>query len=111
MRIVSTYSITTFESAEEGEYEDEGYLDEEGAEFGSVEEAIEHLKNEGVTEASSSCFHVGVWYDTEENMDPYTGEHEKRSYHVKDATPEEERTIYFAVIEGKPLCGGFEPEM
>ncbi len=92
-------------------YEDEhGWIDEEGVEFepdefdieegmtpseSIVRQAVEFLQNEGATNASSSHFHIGVWYSTEFSVTDYgTGEEEERSFHLKDFSPEEEEEIF-----------------
>ena len=74
-RIATTYQIITPESAEQGDYDSQGWEDEEGesmipdqydAEDGitAVDKAVKFLKNNGGNEPSSSQFNTGVWYST-----------------------------------------------
>ena len=109
-RIRITYSRTTPESAEQGDFSETGWINQEGEDMTpdlydieegktAVDKAVEFLKNEGVIEPSSSDFHPGNWYSTEwQNVDMRTGEDEERSYHLVGFTPEEEKEIYDRVI-------------
>lgn len=94
MKIAVSYSKITDESAKDGDFSEVGWEDEDGREVDNVEEAVEFLQSEGVMEPSCSCPRVGVWYDTEGQMDMYTGETTIRSYHLKGFTPEQELKIY-----------------
>jgi len=105
-RITITFARTTPESAENGEYSDSGWIDVEGEDMTpdpwdmeegltAVDKAVKFMALEGVSEASSSHFHPGVWWSTEsQTIDYATGESEERSYHLKDFTPEEEKEIW-----------------
>lgn len=100
---------TTFSKiipAGEDEYPDteDGWIDEEGvsmvpedyeADETVVSKAVKFLRKEGVTEASSTAFHPGVWYSTEYSVTDYgTGEEEQRSFHLDGFTEEHEREVY-----------------
>ena len=96
--IRTTYEIVTPESAEEGDADERGWIDEDGEEY-SVKEAAEFLIG---TEPSSSFFHSGIWYthygyDT----DFETGGEESRSYHLTKFSPEDEKLIYESVQKGR----------
>lgn len=102
-RIRISYTEITFH--DDGEYDDEhGWIDEEGVEMSpdefdmeegltSVDLAVKFLEGKYVNEASSSDFHVGVWYSTtdEDTMHAKSIEHH---FHLVDFTPEEEKQIW-----------------
>ena len=108
-RIAITYEIITPESAEAGDAEDRGWIDEEGVDVTpdtydmdegvtAVVKAVEFLQNEGAFDASSSFFHEGVWYTAYAvNQDFTTNNTENRSYHLRGFTLEEEEAIYQAL--------------
>lgn len=101
-----TFQTVTPESAEDGDFAETGWEDEEGVSMKPdrydrkdgitvVEKAVRFLQNEGVEEASSSGFHVGVWYSTGYDVMSYrTGEEKSRSFHLYDFTAKQEREIY-----------------
>ena len=94
-----TYSKTTPESAEAGEFSDTGWVDEEGQTFESVEDVVSFLKQEGVSQCSSSPWSPGSWYETESSTSDFeTGEEEVRGYHLYNVTPEQEQAIYQGVM-------------
>ena len=104
-RIRISYEITSEESAAEGDFKDQGWVDEEGVSMvpdeydvadgkTAVELAIEFLQKEGVYQPSSSHFHTGIGYMTEPQQDFSSGDTESRSYHLVDFTEEEERKIF-----------------
>ncbi len=102
-RILESFSRTDPESVEAGDFSETGWIDEEGYEIEPDPEydetivslAVEHLRDKGAFDASSSRFHLGIWYSTGwEVVDYGTGEEEERSYHLKGFTPEEEQKIY-----------------
>lgn len=105
-RIVTTFCKTTPESVEQGDYSESGYEDEEGVimEPDEIEKedgitvadkAVDWLRDKGATEASSSDFHVGLWYSTDwHDTDYRTGEQTEYSYHLKGFTEQEEREVY-----------------
>lgn len=94
IRVKSSYEIITEESAAEGDVAERGWLNEEGELFDSADEVARHLRDEGVIEASSSCFHPGVSYNTESQQDMHTGEYKSESFFIHGATPGQERKIY-----------------
>jgi hypothetical protein len=93
-----TYEIITPESAEEGEAEESGWIDEEGTEhtFAEVEQMLSGA------EPSSSSFHEGIWYTVYDySTDFKTGADESRSYHLDKKTPVEvQEKLFKAVKEG-----------
>lgn len=102
-RIVSYYEIYTpgdvafGDASERGELDDvtlelDDYDREEG--FGWADKAAEYLLDEGISEASSSWFHPGIWYTYYGDADYRTGDQENRSYHLKGFTEEEQRDVY-----------------
>jgi hypothetical protein len=105
-RIRVSFSQFTPESAEQGDVSDSGWINEEGVEMTpdefdqeegltAVDLAIKYLQHEGVTEASSSGFHFGVWYSTDCNTIDYaTGTAEERSFHLVDFSEDEEQQVY-----------------
>lgn len=105
-RILITYEIVTPESAEEGDAEERGWIDEDGVSMKpdkydtqdgitAVDKAIKFLKHEYATDASSSRFNEGTWYTNYEYSQDYsTGAVESRSYHLKGFTEAEERAIF-----------------
>lgn len=105
-RIVITFSRTTPESAEQGDFSETGWIDEEGESMEpdhwdrdegitAVDKAAKFLWDEGAWHASSSHFHPGVWYSTESSTTDYqTGETEERSFHLKEFTPEQEQEVW-----------------
>lgn len=105
-RILESFSQTTPESAEEGDFSETGMVDEEGVSMepddddiedglSAVDLAVAHLKYHYVIQASSSAFHPGVWYSTDyETIDFGTATEEQKSHHLKGFTEEEEREIF-----------------
>ena len=110
-RICISFSQTTPESSEQGDYSDSGWINEEGVEMTpdefdqeegltAVDLAVKFLQNEGAMETSSSQFHPGVWYSTTWNTVNYrTGTDEERSFHLKDFSPAEEQEIWDKIHE------------
>lgn len=93
----TTYEIITPESAEEGDAEERGWIDEEGQEC-TPEEAFKMVEG---CEPSASDYTGGVWYtDNEYHTDFKTGAEESRSYHLKGFTPRQERLIFDSVEAG-----------
>ena len=93
-RIVETFEIVTPESAEDGDADERGWIDDEGEHY-TVEEAIAFLEG---CEPSSTAFHEGVWYTNNEYHTDYaTGAVESRSYHLRGYTEREQRWIYKGV--------------
>jgi len=93
-----TYQQVTPESAEIGDFSETGFK-HQNIELDSVQDAIDELISGGVTEASSSHFHPGIWYSTEFNTICYkTGTDESESYHLSGFTEAEEKQIYNSVM-------------
>jgi hypothetical protein len=105
-RITTTYSTVEWgDSGDPDDYtEDHGYEDEEGQkievdEFDRedgldiVDMAVKFLQSKGVTAASSSHFHPGIWYSSEE-IDMHTGATTTYNFHLEDFTDLEEQSIF-----------------
>jgi hypothetical protein len=106
--ITTTYQIVTPESAEQGDYAEQGWKDEEGESMTpdeydmedgvtAIDKAVEFLKHNGANEPSSSpTITIGnTWYSTSSpDIDYTTGAETYYSYHLKGFTPEEEQEIY-----------------
>lgn len=90
--IRETYEIITPESAEEGDADERGWIDEEGTEH-TFREAYEACKG---AEASSSMFHTGLWYTHYGSQDMHTGGYENRSLHL-EASERFQRRLYRAL--------------
>jgi len=97
MRIYTTFCTVTQESAEQGDFAESGWIDREGEDLESVEAAIDFLESAGVTEASSSWFHAGVWYSTEPDTDIHSGDSEQHSFHLYGFSEAEQEQIYTAL--------------
>lgn len=104
-RIAITYETVTPESAEQGDVDDRGWIDQDGEDMDETAEdfydgdvvkaTIKGLRDNGVSEPSSSHFHPGVWYTAYEyNRDYRTGAVENRSFHLKGYTEDEERRVF-----------------
>lgn len=96
MRVTTTFSIITDESAEFGDYADQGWIDEEGEEFETVEEIAEWIKHNhsGEFEPSSSHFHPGFWINCYGERDMYTGEIENFGFHFEGLTEDQEKELF-----------------
>jgi len=105
-RVAITFSRTTPESVEQGDFSESGWIDQEGVDMTPEESDLEdglnladvtvrYLHAEGCYEASASHFHPGVWYSTEWSTTDYrTGEQEERNYHLVGFTEEQEREVF-----------------
>lgn len=102
-RIRTSYSIVTPESAEQGDFAESGWEDEEGEtievdDFDDegttvVDKAVQWLRDKGVSEASASFWHPGVWYTSyEENY--RDGSTTERNYHLVNFTDAESEGIF-----------------
>jgi len=107
-RIRIAYEIITPESAEQGDAEERGWIDEEGIavspdewdeEITAAAKTVMFLKNEGVSEPSSSAFHPGVWYTAYGEQNWRDGSYKNQSYHLVRFTPEEEEEVYKRITE------------
>lgn len=105
--ITTTYQIVTPESAEDGDYADQGWEDEEGESMlpdeydieegiTAVDKAVEYLKNKRyVSEPSSSDFQKGVSYSTTSpDIDYSKNEETYYTCHLNGFTPDEEFEIW-----------------
>ena len=70
----------------------------------AVDEAVDYLRGEGATQASSSHFHGGVWYIHEGGMN-VQGQVENNSYHLKGFTNEEELLVFQRITGRGQLRG------
>lgn len=100
MRIKTSYSITTPESAEEGDFSETGWEDEEGEEFKTLDEAIEFLQDNYAYYPSSSFFHPGIWYSTDPEENYETGGYKTLNFHLSGFDENEQETIYNTITEG-----------
>ncbi len=108
--IKTTYDIVTVESAEHGDVESSGWIDDIGESCEPdaydiadkktrVDVALDFFENLGYVEASASAFYPGVWYTEPEygtGTRAYfeTGEIETRSYHLHNFTDTELEQIF-----------------
>ena len=103
-RILTTYSVTTPESAEQGDFAESGWIDEVGEpmlpeeydrEEGktAVDKAVDWLEWKGAGEASASHFHPGVWYSSQ-STSYRTGETTEYNFHLKGFTEQEEEEVF-----------------
>ncbi len=126
--IATAYKTTTPESAEAGDYEDQGWDDEEGDPIevdvydieealgnGSaapvtdafVKKAIRWLRDHGASEASSSHYHSGVWYSSPSEVSDYsTGEERSEDFFLRNFTAKEEQLIFDGTAQGGFKRGG-----
>jgi hypothetical protein len=94
------------EPDENGEYEydpDEEYheLDPYDQENRLTEQAIDLLKNEGLTEPSASGFHEGVWYTHPDDPGP--------SAHLHGFLPHEQQEVYYGLQAANTYIPSFAP--
>lgn len=112
--IKTTYQVVSPESAEQGDYADQGWENEEGVsmvpdkwdddDVTAVDKAVDFLNRKGATEPSSSPgFTVGISYTTMDSDVNYeTGEDTYYTCHLYGFTPLEEYMIWGRVT-GKKL--------
>lgn len=93
IKIKETYTIISEESARSGDFSETGWVDQEGRDFMTVQEAVEYLNSQYAYNASSTQFHNGVWYSNDPEQDIITGDYESREFHVH-ADIETQRAIY-----------------
>jgi hypothetical protein len=105
-RILVTYEIVTPESAEQGDAEERGWIDQDGQTMApDAEEASEghtpvtlaydSLYRCGASQPSCTGSGLGAWYTCDEHSTDYrTGAAESRSYHLEGFTPEQEQAIW-----------------
>jgi hypothetical protein len=107
-KIVSRYEIyeendqsfagdPVIEDDEELDFSPDEYDLEEG--LSAAKLAAKYIvQNSGSIEPSSSQFHQGVWYSSTES-DMHTGDQIETSFHVKNATPEQEQELYGLITQ------------
>ena len=89
-----TFQTTTPESAEIGDFENQGFKYEDLA-FDSIRELIEYLEREGIQYYSSSNFDGHSWYHTESSIIDYsTGEDETLNFHLDRLPLKKQARIY-----------------
>lgn len=105
--ITTTYAISTEESAEQGDYAETGWDDEEGESMVPdeydieegitlIDKAVDYMENtKYTTEPASSSFHKGIYYtSTDPNINYTTGEETYYSCHLEGFTEDEEELIF-----------------
>jgi hypothetical protein len=105
-RITISYRVSDEESTELGDYKEQGWKDQEGVSMvpdeydledgiTAVDKAVDFLKDNGATEASSSHFNNHVWYSTTDaDVDYGSGEETYYDYHLKGFSNEEKEEIF-----------------
>lgn len=108
-KITITFQVLTPESAEHGDYEETGWIDDEGVDMTpdeydteegltAVDKAVEFLKDKGAWEASSYPFHPGTWYTQTEPAHDRAyfeqGREETHSFHLEGFSEAEQKAIY-----------------
>jgi hypothetical protein len=94
------------EEGEEYGTEDFDDIDESDDEWGEtwVDAAVDYLIDEGVTSASTwPAWSRGTWYEAGDEQFDLHGEMEKRSYHLKGFTGEEEKEIFRQLKKAKRI--------
>jgi hypothetical protein len=106
--IVTTFQIVTPESAEQGDYEETGWIDEEGHDCTSddvVDVAVAFISEQGSVKPSDypACSPGHTWYtqtDPVQNRAYFEqGREETHSFHLRGFTPEQEVAIYAKLKE------------
>lgn len=112
--ITTSYHVVTDESAEHGDFEETGWVNQEGEsmmpdEFDieegitAVEKAIEFLKDMGGLEASCYPFEKGCWYTTTDPLETKEffeeGKRKFHSFHLNGFSEKEQREIYNEVTK------------
>lgn len=104
--ILTTFQTVTPESAEDGDFADQGWIDDVGenvipdqyeSEDGitAVDKALDFLENKGANEPSSSHFHPNIYYSTNDPETNYrTGEETYYTLSLKGFTEKEEEEIF-----------------
>jgi hypothetical protein len=89
-----TYQVVTPESAEQGDYEDQGF-EYESISFDSLWAIAYEIRNAGATEKSSSGPATSHdWYSTVDGEKDYrTGSETTYSFHPKDLTDQETKEL------------------
>ncbi len=114
--IATSYNTITPESATEGDFDDRGWVDEEGdaievdasdieeqLDVGSkapvtdaiVKRAVRWLRDNGAHETSSTAFHPGLWYSQPFEVSDYTtGEERSEDFFLRNFTADEEKRVF-----------------
>lgn len=103
-RVAITYAIITPESAEDGDFAEHGWEDEEGVDLAPdefdiengitlVDKTVDFLRSEGAFETSSSHFSTGAWYSAQSD-DYRTGNNTERGFHLIGYTPQDEHDVW-----------------
>lgn len=109
-RILISFATVSPESAEDGDFSETGWIDEDGVscvpdEYDradgktTTDLAIKLLRDDGATEPSSTHFHKGVWYSDHGDEDYSTGENTTKSYHLHGFSVPQERKIFAAMTK------------
>lgn len=96
-RIAITYDLTTEESVEQGDFEETGWVDEDGIEIEDddvVFSATDTILQYGPVVPSSSRFHKGVWYTQADAQ----FDEQRYSFHLKGFSEDEEQAVYNALV-------------
>lgn len=97
MKLKIYFQTISPESASHGDFSEQGEHDEKT--FENVLEAVEYLQNNGFCEASSSCFHKSIWYQTTDPEQNYkTGEETYYTAHLEGFSESEELEVYKRTI-------------
>lgn len=91
-----TYEIITPESAEIGDAEERGWIDEEGTEY-TAERFVNDIEG---AEPSSSKFNKDIWYTIYLEQDA-KGNYENRSYHLDKKTPIKLQEWIYKQVKGR----------
>ena len=96
MKVKITFETVNHNDDESYEVEN-GWTEEEGIEFESVDEVVEFLNDEGAFMPSNSHFNQGTWYSTEGEINYRNGDITTYSYHLYGFTEEQEEEIFFQI--------------
>lgn len=92
------YAIITPESVKIGDVAENGWLDDdEGLPFDDEDDAARYIWNENVS--FSGC-PPGAWYETEFEDNPDDETREQKTYHLYNATPQQEIEIFKKIFPG-----------
>lgn len=99
MNIKTSYSRINEESIKQGDCSETGWVDQEGVNFESLDDAIDFLNREGAVHASGYPFYEGVWYSTD--FMPFydnEGTQDQNNFHLSGFSLNEQKAIYDAVM-------------
>jgi len=86
IKITTTYQVVSPESAEHGEFENQGWYDQEGETFETPKEAAEFLTDNYAYHPSESPSTNAKSWSTEGNTDFITGNEKSYTYHIETDT-------------------------